>query len=249
MPGWGKHLVATVVAGRALLVAAASIMAPAAAEADIPERTKELMLQAVEDRICYESFWDWDSSFQSGKLVGVSMLYANGHGYVWARDLTADKMTPGVTTLFRVGVRAGKSAVTLYISDFNIADPVIFDIVKRIGREIPSEPEVTGFLVPRWCATPHFDPSTLWKEKAVAKIAEKVSEESRKLAKAGDPKSVEIVIGDFNFDYPKTAIYIPSLKKLMFAHLRDDEHPAHHPLGWLRNNCREVGWSRMHSNA
>src|SRR6185312_9662442 len=109
MPGWGKHLVSIVVAGRALLVAAASILAPASAEAGIPQRTKELMLQAVEDRICYESLWRMNSSFQSGKNVGMSMLYANGHGYVWGRGLTADKMIPGVTTLFGVGVQVGKS--------------------------------------------------------------------------------------------------------------------------------------------
>jgi hypothetical protein len=94
-----------------------------------------------------------------------------------------------------------------------------------MGREIPGDPEVTGFLVPRWCETPHFDPSTPWKEKAVARIAEKVSQASRKLAKPNDPKAVEIVMGDFNFDYPETGIYIPSLKKFMFAHLRDEDHP------------------------
>jgi hypothetical protein len=91
-------------------------------------------------------------------------------------------------------------------------------------RETPANVRTMDFDIPSDC-TPQFDPSTLWKERAIAKIARAVEEESRKLAKPGDPATMDIVIGDFNFDDPQTGVYIPLLNKLMFADFRDEVDP------------------------
>jgi hypothetical protein len=137
MPIRGRLPGATVLAGKALLIIIATILSSASAMAATSEHTKSLILRAVEDRICYESFWRWNHTVQYGKLVDMSILYANGRGYAWGRDLTFDKMIPGVTAMFGVAVQGESSAVTLYMPDFDIADPTFSTSSGGWGEKFP----------------------------------------------------------------------------------------------------------------
>lgn len=210
---WGHAVVIPV----ALMVAGAS---PVFAQTE-----QSVIARAVERRICYEVFWRHDRDFRLGEGSYLNYISIGNHAYAWSRGLAKGSLYNGPDTkLFEINAYGGSSFVARYFTNFGMDQASDFRFFKRMVREIPTDMKQMDFELPRDC-TPRFDPPTPWKEQAVAKIALMIQKESRQMAWTGDPANMEIVIGNFNSDYPRTEVYIPNAKKLVIVHLRDEDHP------------------------
>ena len=188
------------------------------------ESQQALFARAIARRICYEVYWQDNHTYRQGRRAQVNFLAAKGKAYAWGGEFAQSRFESENNKLFAINIQGDQSWVARYFNSFDWNDPWSARFVQRIIREIPANVQMMNFDIPSDC-TPQFDPSTSWKKRAIAKITQAVEKESRKLAKPGDPATMDIVIGDFNFDYPQTGIYIPLLKKLMFADFRDEVDP------------------------
>ena len=198
---------------------AIAIASPAQAESE-----QVLIERAIAHRICYEVFWRGDNAFRQGKRIQINFLAAKAKAYAWGGEFSQDSFPPANKKLFAIDIQGGRSLVTRYFYSFDWNDPWSARYAQRIMREIPTTVRTVEFEIPSDCM-PEFDPSTRWKEQAIAKIVKIVEKETRRMARVSDPDMVQAVIGDFNFDYPQTEVYIPRVNKLLYVTLRDDERP------------------------
>jgi hypothetical protein len=202
-----------------LAVIVQAVVSPAQAQ---PRQA--LIARAIARRICYEVYWQDNHIFRQGGRAQVNFLATKNKAYAWGGEFAQSNFGPENNKLFAIDIRGDRSWVARYFNSFDWNDYWSAHFVQRIIRETPASVRMMDFDIPSDC-TPQFDPSTPWKERAIARITQAVEKESRKLAKPGDPATMDIVIGDFNFDYPQTGVYIPLLNKLMFADFRDEVDP------------------------
>ncbi len=207
---------------RLLLVVFATCTPAIASPAQV-EGEQVLIERAIAHRICYEVFWRGDNAFRQGKRMQINFLAAKAKAYAWGGEFSQDSFPPANKKLFAIGIQGDRSLVTRYFYSFDWNDPWSARYAQRIMREMPTTVRTVEFQIPSDCM-PKFDPSTRWKEEAIAKIVKIVERETRRMARTGDPDTVQADIGDFNFDYPQTEVYIPRFKKLLYVTLRDEEH-------------------------
>lgn len=183
-----------------------------------------LISRTVQHGICEKFFWRDDSDVLRGPVVHLKYRSQGEHIYVWSDDIRKLKWGPGgaghgppVGEIFDI-VAQGQQGYVLDWHGYAIDTQAGMD--RFLGNAAgPGTVRSMRIDVPADC-TPRFDGASPWKEGAIDRILQGVAEQARTLGWRGKPKDLEVVIGNFNFDYREAHVYVPALNKYMEAQLR-----------------------------
>lgn len=185
------------------------------------------VLDAISNRICFESFWWNRGTFRLGKTARMTVRKTGDTAYVWTTELS---LVPGVHTwanFFRVFF-SGDEAIAYASYGYNV------DLLTNVpevedNRKQATEggSETVTLQVPAGCV-PKFRADSTLKQRMLATVEHTIAKQlaaSNRNGGTNYPQSVQLVIADFNIDYPETQVLIPSTGEVFHVAFRDAADP------------------------
>ena len=185
------------------------------------------VIRAVQHRICFEEFWWNRDTFKLGKTVPITFRKDENIVYVWSEELA---VVPGASrwaNFFTVFIKDGQSVVgSSYGYNLDYMQGAE-EFEKKKSQAISDDLETVQLRVPVECA-PRFAKGTPLKERILRTIETTMANELMLLKKSGGaqyPEQLQIVIANFNADYPETQVFVPVTKQIFHVVLRDSVNP------------------------
>ena len=209
--------------GLSILVVIVQVMlSPAQAE------TQQAMIaRAITQQICMEKLWRYSDRLPQGSTSHISYKSANGRIYAWSGDLSKAPYVSRMGDVFEIMIQ-GQQSLVVTQQGYNLDDPDQAQVFKLEGDWIPGAAQTMSYTYPINC-TPHFDPSSPWKEQTIRRVLERLKEESKLIGWNGHPTKLKVIIGNFDFHYWEVLVFIPALNELVHVSLRDETDPQKDP--------------------
>lgn len=197
------------------LLAQALLAMPLAAGDEV--QRVDRIRDAVVDALCFSVYWGgnfgYGGHFQRGVPVPFRLVMRGDAFYVWLKPIgfVGPRHDPAEAKL--VGTDRGGRAVVVSNSAYE------WETVFSEGTTI--EGSVT---IPRDC-TPRYAPWSPLKERMVATVVSTMERGLNRLRGVGDryPREVELVIADFNVEYPSTYVLVEPANQLFMLTLHDPQ--------------------------
>jgi hypothetical protein len=185
------------------------------------------VVEAVQERICFESFWWNRETFRLGKTVPISIRKDGGVTYVWTEGLS---VVPGASrwaNFFSVFTKGNESVVgSSYGYNLDIVQSTP-DFKMKQSQVFGGNVEVFQLRVPSDC-TPHFRSESPRKERVLRAVGVTIAKELMLFRRTGGtsyPNDITIVVARFESNYPETQVFIPSTGEVFHVALQDASNP------------------------
>lgn len=172
-----------------------------------------LAISAIQDRICFEEFWWGKDFYHLGSSVPIFVRQAGDVTLAWSDKLSAIPGAKQWANFFRV-------AQMNHVATVDEAYGYNLDLLKTTPKIAKDKEDVFSertvkkieFHVPANC-TPHFRANTLQKKETINHLKSAIVDELTQLDRFGRTAQSgrsDIVIANFNADYPETLVLVPS---------------------------------------
>lgn len=210
------------IAGAFLLCILIALAAePAASEIGAPAA-----VTAIQHRICYEAFW-WDrDDFEFGKTVTATVRSDDDMAYAWIDNLEHVPGAPQWASFFTIFTKDNQTAVAASYG-YNLkvmkGNP---DFEQKRNEVFKSKTDVVKLQVPTDCS-PQFSSDDPERKHMLSVIENTIKDELVMFNKNGRsyPDRVQIIISNFNFDYPEAFVFIPSTGDVFSVALHNASAP------------------------
>lgn len=194
--------------------------------------TTEAAVSAVQRYICFEAFWWGRTAFPFGKTVAITLRRTGDIAYAWSDGLSGIPGMPRSADFFTIFTKDGITAVADSFS-YNTAIPQEApDFQKNKNKVFGNGAETIQLLIPTDCI-PHFAADTPQKIDMLKSVEATMTDELSLFNKSAGthyPARLQIVIANFDPDYPETQVLIPSTGEVYHVSFRSPLVP---PIGAL----------------
>jgi len=179
--------------------------------------------QALSQALCYGVYW-MGSNYDLGRSLPIQIRMDGPEVFVWIPDLEVTK-SDHMAGFFVGRLKEGKGVVTHAESyNINLTPPLPAYLKNRRYFETGTVIKET-LTMPEDC-TPNYDPSSPQKELMVRTVVSTMQKTLGRWAKTSIkkyPAEVNIIIADFNIDYPSTYVLVKPGDELYSVTLHDPQ--------------------------
>ena len=182
---------------------------------------------AVSKWLCFDKYWCW-GPYELGKILQITIKIDGDKFYVWIDDLyISDKVR--MVGYYEGRTKDGQTAVVLREAfDSNFKSAYLYSTRNSIF--IGGSVIKTNLSIPMDC-TPHYDNTTKDKELMIATIVNTIKNRLNHpmhINGTDNDAKREIIIADFNVDYPWTSVFVESTNTVYDVTLHDlDDYFGH----------------------
>lgn len=216
------------------------------------EQVKDIsVLTAMKRYVCFDSYWMDNENYRFGETVQLNINSRNDNTYIWVENLESQQFMPSNAGFiqFKSADDALLPVVREFFNQNAMKDSQNFELRKSIvfsGTVVHRD-----FVVPAQC-TPEFLPSSELKAKILVDVRKSIADELAQLDMVASEKkygsSVEVVIANFDIDYPMTFAYLPGSGEVFRIELNSSpdanigEYLAEggFPVGFINNSTWET---------
>ena len=186
--------------------------------------TNPQAMQAIQRRVCFESYW-WDQrAYRLGKVVPFILRRDGDVAYAWTQGLSSAPGGSSWINFFTVYAKSDRVSVgeSSGFSEANVAG-----IQDRMRQVKGSRADIVQIPMPADCS-PQFTLSTPERDRALGAIATTFAK-TLASAKTHDNKHPsareKIVIANYLSDYPETYILVPRTEQVFKVVLQQTSDP------------------------
>ena len=185
------------------------------------EITTESSINAIERRLCLEIFWWGQQSFQAGGQVDVALKINQDGANAWVEGAGNSAGVSRWADFFSIVPSPAGEVRVMSSFGYNV-DRMrgTSDFERRRDLVFSGDVKNVKINLPKYCS-PKYAPETPLKRQMVNIIVASVKNYimySVKFEKITYPEKLNIVIANFDPDYPETFIYLPRYKRILVAH-------------------------------